>query len=70
MTNGEHVLVANSTPSWQHKMCRSIMLKIFSSLPRGQMVIKENGVLVDTFGNKDDELHAEINIHCPSVYKR
>ena len=70
MTNGEHVLVANSTPSWQHKMCRSIMLKIFSSLPQGQMVIKENGVLVDTFGNKDDELHAEINIHCPSVYKR
>lgn len=70
MVNGEQVLVERSSPSWQHKICRSIMLKIFSSLPQGQMVIKENGTLVDSFGDKDHELHAEINIHCPSVYQR
>lgn len=70
MVNGEHVLVETSNPSWQHKICRTIMLKIFASLPQGQLVIKENGVLVESFGNKEDLLHAEINIHCQSVYQR
>jgi cyclopropane-fatty-acyl-phospholipid synthase len=69
MPNGEQALVVSSNSSWQHKLCRTIMLKVFASLPQGRMVIKERGVLVDTFGQKDSELHAEIDFQCLSVYK-
>ena len=69
MPNGEQALVVSSNASWQHKLCRTIMLKVFASLPQGKMVIKEKGVLVDTFGQKDSELHAEIDFQCLSVYK-
>jgi cyclopropane-fatty-acyl-phospholipid synthase len=69
MPNVEQLLVESSSLSWQHKLCRTIMLKVFASLPQGQMVIKEQGVLVDTFGQKDSDLHAEIDIQCLSVYQ-
>lgn len=69
MPNGEQVLVESSSSSWQHKLCRSIMLKVFASLPQGQMVIKEKGVLIDTFGQKESDLHAEIDFQCLSVYQ-
>jgi cyclopropane-fatty-acyl-phospholipid synthase len=45
------------------------MLKVFASLPQGQLIIKEKGVLVDTFGNKGSDLHAEIDFQCLSVYQ-
>jgi cyclopropane-fatty-acyl-phospholipid synthase len=69
MPNGEQALVVSSNSSWQHKLCRTIMLKVFASLPQGKMVIKERGVLVDTFGQKDSELYAEIDFQCLSVYQ-
>ncbi len=69
MPNGEQAIVETSNSSWQHKLCRTIMLKVFASLPQGQMVIKEKGVLVDTFGQKDSELRAEIDFQCLSVYQ-
>ncbi len=69
MPNGEQTLVVSSNTSWQHRLCRTIMLKVFASLPQGKMVIKEIGVLVDTFGQKDSELHAEIDFQCLSVYQ-
>ena len=70
MPNGEQVLVESSGSSWQHKLCRAIMLKVFASLPQGQMVIKEKGVLVNTYGQKESDLHAEIDIQCLSVYQK
>ncbi|MBU3003595.1 SAM-dependent methyltransferase [Paraglaciecola arctica] len=69
MANAEQALRGTSSASWQHRLCRSIMLKVFSSLPQGQIVIKERGVLVDTFGEKDSDLHAEIDFQCLSVYQ-
>lgn len=69
MPNGEQVLIESSNTSWQHKLCRTIMLKVFASLPEGQMTIKERGVLVNTFGHKNSDLHAEIDIQCLSVYQ-
>jgi cyclopropane-fatty-acyl-phospholipid synthase len=69
MSNGEQVLVGSSKSSWQHKLCRTIMLKVFASLPQGQIVIKERGVLVNTFGNEESDLHAEIDFQCLSVYQ-
>lgn len=70
MANAEQVLVGTSNPTWQQKISRSIMLKVFASLPQGQMVVKEKGVLVETFGQKDSDLHAEIDFQCISVYQR
>ena len=61
MMNSEQTLQAIESLSWQDKISRQIMLKIFASLPEGEMVIKENGVLVDVFGEKGSDLHAEIN---------
>ena len=69
MPNGERVLEESSSSSWQHKLCKTIMLKVFASLPQGQMIIKEKGILVDTYGQKDSDLHAEIDIQCLSVYQ-
>jgi cyclopropane-fatty-acyl-phospholipid synthase len=45
------------------------MLKVFASLPQGQIMVKEKGILVDTFGQKDSDLHAEIDFQCLSVYQ-
>jgi len=69
MPNGEQALIVSSNLSWQHKMCRTIMLKVFASLPQGQIMVKEKGILVDTFGQKDSDLHAEIDFQCLSVYQ-
>ncbi len=70
MPNGEQTLVAAENSSWQHKLFRSIMLKVFASLPQGQLVVKEKGVLVETFGDRQSDLHAEIDVQCVSVYQR
>jgi cyclopropane-fatty-acyl-phospholipid synthase len=70
MVNGEQTLNAPSILTWSDKLCRSIMLKIFASLPQGQLVIKENGVLIDSFGERQSDLHAEIDIIHMSTYKR
>jgi cyclopropane-fatty-acyl-phospholipid synthase len=70
MVNGEQTLNAPSTLTWSDKLCRNIMLKIFASLPQGQLIIKENGVLIDSFGERNSDLHAEINIIDLSTYKR
>lgn len=70
MTNGEQILQGSVQLSWQDRISRQIMLKVFASLPEGEMVIKENGVLVDVFGQKDAELHAEINFLDLRVYRR
>jgi cyclopropane-fatty-acyl-phospholipid synthase len=69
MLNGEQTLLETPSPSWTHKVCKLIMLKVFSKLPEGHMVIKEKGVLVDTYGNKDSDLHAEIDFQSISVYQ-
>jgi cyclopropane-fatty-acyl-phospholipid synthase len=70
MSDLEQTLEVSSDSSWSDRMCRNIMLRIFASLPRGQMVIKERGVLVNTFGEKNSDLHAEIDFLDISVYRR
>ena len=70
MIQGEQTLSAPSAPSWSDKLCRSVMLKIFASLPAGQLVLKEHGVLVDVFGERHTDLHAEINIIDPACYRQ
>lgn len=70
MLNGEQALTQPDAISWVDKLARSILLKVFSRLPEGEMTIKENGVLVDTYGQKGSNLRAEINILDMRAYKR
>jgi cyclopropane-fatty-acyl-phospholipid synthase len=70
MSNEQASLVVASSQSWQHKISRSIMLKVFASLPQGRMVIKEKGILINTFGQPDSDLCAEIDFQCNSVYQK
>jgi cyclopropane-fatty-acyl-phospholipid synthase len=68
--NGEHILNNTFSQSWLDRAARSSILKIFSRLSEGELVLKEQGVLVDTFGQKGASLHGEINILDLRVYKR
>ncbi|TDF38636.1 class I SAM-dependent methyltransferase [Alteromonadaceae bacterium M269] len=68
--NGEQLLVANNTSSPVDKICRKVLLKVFSMLPSGHLIIKENGALVEAFGSKHSDIQAEINILDMSVYRR
>jgi cyclopropane-fatty-acyl-phospholipid synthase len=70
MIINEQTLSNPGSLSWGDKLGRAIMLKVFASLPEGELVIKENGVLVDVFGQKGSELHAEINFIDLSAYRR
>jgi cyclopropane-fatty-acyl-phospholipid synthase len=70
MINNEQTISNPGSLSWGDKLGRAIMLKVFASLPEGELVIKENGVLVDIFGEKESELHAEINFINLSAYRR
>lgn len=70
MISVEQTLQASELLSWQDKLSRQIMLKIFASLPEGKLVIKEKGVLVEVFGQKGAQLHGEINFLDLRVYRR
>jgi cyclopropane-fatty-acyl-phospholipid synthase len=70
MINNEQTLSNPGSLSWGDKLGRAIMLKVFASLPEGELVIKENGVLVNVFGQKGSELRAEINFIDLSAYRR
>ncbi|GAA0857830.1 cyclopropane-fatty-acyl-phospholipid synthase family protein [Aliiglaciecola litoralis] len=70
MLPSENTLVQSETMSWLDRLSRAILLKIFSQLPKGQMVIKEKGVLVDRFGDPDSDLHAEINFLDLTAYRK
>jgi cyclopropane-fatty-acyl-phospholipid synthase len=52
------------------KLCRKVLLKVFSLLPQGYLVIKEHGVLIEAFGQKNSDIQAEINILDLSFYRR
>lgn len=70
MLNSEQTLRQRESHSYIDKLAKNILLKVFSSLPEGYLIVKEQGVLVDTFGNKESDLHAEINFLDGSVYKK
>lgn len=70
MLDGENTLVQSESLSWIDRLSKTLLLKIFSSLPEGYMIIKENGVLVDRFGDPSSDLHAEVNFTDMKVYRR
>ncbi len=68
--NSEQVIVSNTSISMTDKLCRKVLLKVFSLLPQGYLVIKEHGVLIEAFGQKNSDIQAEINILDLSFYRR
>jgi cyclopropane-fatty-acyl-phospholipid synthase len=68
--NSEQVIMSNTSVSMTDKLCRKALLKVFSMLPQGYLVIKENGILVEAYGLSSSDIHAEINILDLSFYRR
>lgn len=68
--SSEQVIMSNTSISVTDKICRKILLKVFSMLPQGHLVIKEQGGLVDAYGEKDSDIQAEINILDLNFYRR
>ncbi len=70
MLNAEQTMTSSDSLSWLDKISRTILHKVFSTLPEGHMIIKEHGVLVDSFGDNDSDLHAEINFLDLRAYRQ
>ena len=70
MANSETALAAPLTFSYVERYSRQIFISLMQSLPEGHLVIKENGKLVAQCGNPASDLHAEVDMHCPTVYKK
>ncbi|WP_100643339.1 SAM-dependent methyltransferase [Alteromonas facilis] len=69
MTHGEQTLVFEQQMSWVDKLCKSLFFNVLASLPHGQLTIKEQASVVSVFGDKDSDLHAEVNIKDPRAYR-
>ncbi len=70
MSHAEQTYTSNQTMSFWEKSCRAIFLNILEHLPKGFLVLKENGDLVGEYGDKNHELHAEVNILHTSAYPK
>lgn len=70
MLNGEQALTQTESVAWQDKIAKQVLLKVFAQLPDGQLVLKERGVLVDTFGDPTSDLVAEVNILDMRAYRK
>lgn len=69
MSHGEQTFEFEEQMSWFHKTCRSLFLNVLSSLPYGQMTIKERGSIVAVYGESDTDLKAEVDIQSPEAYR-
>jgi cyclopropane-fatty-acyl-phospholipid synthase len=70
MLESDRSLAKTDSLTWIDKVSRSVILKIFSKLPEGRFTIKEQGRLIDVFGQKESDLHAEVNFIDMKVYRR
>lgn len=70
MPQAEQTMQSSITPSFWEKTCRTIFLGVLKRLPHGHMIMKENGHIVGVFGNKEHDLHAEVNILDASAYPK
>lgn len=70
MENSESVVFSPLELSYVDRCCRQLFIKIMNALPEGCLVLKENGNLVAQCGEPNCDLHAEVDIHAPTVYKK
>lgn len=70
MSHFEQTMQSSFTPNFWERTCRNIFLKVLKNLPEGFMLIKENGITVGEYGNREHDLHAEVNILDTSAYPK
>lgn len=70
MSSGETTMVAPIQYGVLDKLFRTIAFKLLAHLQYGQLTIKEKGTLIETFGQPDKELCAEIDVKDASFYRR
>ncbi len=70
MYSGEQALTSVTALDLSERMARASLFKLLHRLERGELLIKEQGVLVERFGCADAGLKAEINILDLRVYKQ
>lgn len=70
MPQAQQTMQSTITPSAWEKTCRSIFLGVLKRLPHGYMTMSEDGHIIGQFGNKDHDLHAQVNILDASAYPK
>jgi len=69
MINAEQSLSNQVSISWLDKMAKSTLVSVLSQLTQAQLVLKEQGEPVDTFGTSGSDLKAEVNILDTQAYR-
>jgi cyclopropane-fatty-acyl-phospholipid synthase len=70
MSHSETVVSNKTQLNAIDKFSRSLFIKVLSSLPEGQLTIKENSHIVAILGEGNSDLIAEVNIHDPKAYRQ
>ena len=70
MQSGEQILNQSGPLNWWNRLARASLLNLLSKLPEGYLVLKEDGVLIEHFGNPDSDIKAEIDVLHPDFYPR
>ncbi|WP_102798260.1 SAM-dependent methyltransferase [Bowmanella denitrificans] len=68
MQAGENTITIQSQSNWLEKAARSSLMALLSRLPKGQLVLKEHGVLIDKFGKDTQGPHAEVDVLDAAFY--
>lgn len=69
MSHGEQAIAFEEELNWVNRTCKALFLNVLSSLPHGQITIKERGTLVAVYGDAKSDLKAEVDIQVPLAYR-
>lgn len=69
MSHGEQAIAFEEELTWVNRTCKALFLNVLSSLPHGQITIKERGTLVAVYGDAKSDLKAEVDIQVPLAYR-
>ncbi|KFZ31978.1 cyclopropane-fatty-acyl-phospholipid synthase [Pseudidiomarina salinarum] len=70
MADGNSVTMTSDDLSLLDNLARKAVLKLLSGIREGYLVIREEGSRVAGFGNKNDELRAEVDVLKPEFYRK
>ena len=59
MSQAEEIIIQQDAGSLMDRWAKNAFLSVVKYLPDGHLTIKENGVLIGTFGKEDSDLHAD-----------
>lgn len=55
--------------AWIDKVSRKLLFSVFARLPAGSLTLKEQGVLVQQFGQRNSDLQAQVDIRDSRAYR-